>query len=325
MAVHRYKTSKIEQMNKEFARDIEKGLSSKPKYLPSKYFYDEIGDEIFVKIMNMPEYYLTNSEFEILSEQAHDIINSWDVSGKTFELYELGAGDGTKTIELLKALKNGFDFVYKPIDISENAIKNLETRLGLELPWLSTEGIVGEYFDILDTMKSETMKVVLFLGSNIGNLLDDRSSFFIQSLASSLNSGDKVLLGVDRKKSKSVILPAYNDAQGYSSQFNLNLLTRINKVFGANFNTAKFLHRPKYDEIEGIAYSYLESVEDQLIDIPLLEMNVHFKKGEQIHTEISRKYDDEVIKEIIRNSGFSMRSVFSDKKIYFSDYLLVKN
>ena len=323
MAIHGYQTSKI-AMDKEFARDVEKGLSSEPKFLLSKYFYDDIGDEIFVKIMNMPEYYLTNSEFEILSEQAKDIIHAMGVAGEEFDLYELGAGDGTKTIQLLSALKDE-EFTYHPIDISENAIAKLNDRLNKELPWLDHKGIVGEYFQVLDKMKSPRKKIVLFLGSNMGNLLDERSSFFIQNLASTLGEGDKVLVGVDRKKSDDIILPAYNDAQGFSKDFNLNLLTRMNKEFDSNFDINKFKHKPKYDELEGVAYSFLESTEDQSVDIPMLEMRVHFKKGELIHTEISRKYDDEVIKKIIQGSGLKIHSVFSDKKQYFSDYLLEKH
>jgi len=142
-------------------------------------------------------------------------------------------------------------------------------------------------------------------------------------LSAVLNKGDKLILGVDRKKAKSIILPAYNDAQGYSRDFNLNLLTRINRELGADFDINEFEHCPEYDEEVGIALSYLKSKKAQTIRINSLDKSFQFKEGEKIHTEISRKYDDAVINEIIAQSSFRIEKVFSDSKNYFSDYLLV--
>ncbi len=309
-------------MNTEFAKDVDLGLSAQQKSLSSKYFYDEIGDQIFVKIMNMPEYYLTNCEYEILSEQAKDIVRSIDVDNIEFELIELGAGDGTKTIELLSEMK-GLNFVYKPIDISSHAISNIEKRLESELAWLKVEGKQGEYFQVLKTLKNEKRKIVLFLGSNIGNLLDEHSKKFINQLSAVLNKGDKLILGVDRKKSKSIVLPAYNDTQGFSRDFNLNLLNRINKELEADFDLSQFKHAPEYSEEKGIAYSYLESMCEQSVSIKKIGKVFHFKEGERIHTEISRKYDDDVIRDITAESNFRIEKIFSDKRNYFSDYLLV--
>ena len=310
-------------MNEEFAQDVKQGLSSTHKRLSSKYFYDEIGDQIFVKIMGMPEYYLTNSEYEILSLQSDDIRKHFDIEDQEFDLYELGAGDGTKTIELLKRLK-GCDFTYKPIDISLHAIETLKERLNNELKWLKFDGRLGEYFKVLNSMEGSKKKIILFLGSNIGNLMDDQSREFIRNLSAVMNAGDKLLLGVDLKKDKEIILPAYDDAQGYSRDFNLNLLRRINKELGADFDLEKFIHQPFYDEEEGIAYSYLESLEEQVVSIKKLNMRFTFGEGERIHTEISRKYDDQVIEGIIHHSGLKIEKVFSDSRNYFSDYLISK-
>jgi len=309
-------------MNTEFAKDVDLGLSAQQKNLSSKYFYDEIGDQIFVKIMNMPEYYLTNSEYEILSEQSKDIVCSMDVDNIEFELIELGAGNGTKTIELLSEMKE-LDFVYKPIDISSHAISNIQKRLKSELPWLKVEGKQGEYFQVLKTLRNQKRKIILFLGSNIGNLLDKHSKKFINQLSAVLNKGDKLILGVDRKKSKSIVLPAYNDAQGFSRDFNLNLLRRINKELHADFDLNKFQHAPEYDEGKGIAYSYLRSTCEQSVNIKKIGKVFHFKDGEKIHTEISRKYDDDVIRDITAESNFKIEKIFSDKRNYFSDYLLI--
>ncbi|MEM7161743.1 MAG: L-histidine N(alpha)-methyltransferase [Bacteroidota bacterium] len=323
MAILGNPLSKVEVVLNQFGKDVYDGLSSKPKFLSSKYFYDEIGDQIFVEIMKMPEYYLTNCEFEILSEQGEEIRKAFAIEGEEFELIELGAGDGTKTIELLRAFEKD-SLVYKPIDISPFAISNLKDRLETELPWLSVKGEQGEYFKVLKDLKNDKKKIVLFLGSNIGNLLDEQSKDFIAQLSMNLKSGDCVLLGVDLKKDPSIILPAYNDPHGHSRSFNLNLLQRINKELLADFNLHNFEHRPKYDQEAGIALSYIESLVDQEVRIESLNESFMFEKGELIHTEVSRKYDDTVIADIVSESGLKVKRTFTDKKGYFSDYLLMK-
>ena len=323
MAVFRNKIGEIE-INQQFAEDVDKGLSSSPKRLSSKYFYDSIGDQIFIKIMGMPEYYLTNCEFEILSSQSNEIIDAFELDENPFKIIELGAGDGTKTIQILKNLRK-FNFTYEPIDISSDAIQNLEARINSELPWVNIKGEQGEYFKILDSIEGKQRKIILFLGSNIGNLTDEQSSEFILRLSEVMNAGDMILIGVDKKKPKEIVLPAYNDAQGYSRDFNLNLLERINRELGGDFDKSKFKHVPEYDESEGIALSYLESTEDQIVQIQYLEKSFSFAKGEKMHTEISRKYDDEIIERIIMDSGLKIEKVFTDRKKYFSDYLLKKH
>ncbi len=310
-------------MNETFKNDVDKGLSSSPKQLLSKYFYDEIGDALFVKIMNMPEYYLTNCEYEIFTQQAKDIIQAFEVEGKELELIELGAGDGTKTIELLKELQNKADFTYIPIDISQNALDLLSERLAKELPDINVKPLQGDYFSVLSDIKVHTaQKVILFLGSNIGNMLDHNARRFIKQLSDQLNPKDKLLLGVDLKKDPNIILPAYNDAQGITKAFNLNLLTRINNELGGNFDVNKFDHRPLYNEVDGMAESYITSLEDQDVTIESIGKTFHFNKGERIHMEISRKYDDATVNDIISETGLSIKKKFLDSKQYYADYLL---
>ena len=314
-------------MNEQFKKDVLAGLSSSPKFLSSKYFYDEIGDELFVQIMNMPEYYLTNSEFEIFSTKSNELINAFDVNkNEVFELIELGAGDGTKTKELLKELINSkYYFKYVPIDISEHALDKLECTLAKELPDLEVEKQQGDYFGVLSSLKErKAKKVVLFLGSNIGNLTDDLSANFLNQLNNSLNQNDVLLLGVDLIKPVEVVLPAYNDAAGITAKFNLNLLHRMNKELGANFNVNQFKHDPYYTEEEGIAKSYLTSKIDQIVELKDINKQFEFKAGEKIHTEISRKYNDEIISNILKETSFNVKTRITDSKEYFADYVLIK-
>ncbi|MBO6515808.1 MAG: L-histidine N(alpha)-methyltransferase [Bacteroidia bacterium] len=312
-------------MTEQFRIDVEHGLASQPKTLPSKYFYDEIGDDLFVKIMHMPEYYLTRAELEIFQHQTDRIISSLEQKSDTyFELIELGAGDGTKTKKLLsRLLEKGFDFDYLPVDISQHALDNLNESLSKELPALQVRTQQGDYFEILESLKeSRNPKVVLFLGSNIGNLSDEKASEFIYRLGSNLQANDMLFLGVDLIKSEDIVLPAYNDKQGITRDFNLNLLTRINNELGGNFDLNGFVHAPEYSETEGIARSFIESTKDQVVTLGCDGPTFAFEKGEKIHTEISRKYNDEVLKSIIKHTDFKIQAKLMDSQSFFADYVL---
>lgn len=312
-------------MNEEFLKDVDKGLSASPKFLSSRYFYDAVGDDLFVQIMNMPEYYLTKAEHEIFKYQLERIVASLGVKkGVYFELLELGAGDGFKTKELLRHLLNeGYDFSYSPVDISQNALEQLEKSLIIEFPTLDVKTKQGDYFGVLNSIKeSFYAKVVLFLGSNLGNLLDAEASDFLQKLSKNLNSGDKLFLGLDLIKHEDIVLPAYNDSNGITAQFNLNLLNRINKEFGAGFLLKNWRHDPEYTQQEGIARSFLTCVKDQAVYVEALDKTFKFKEGERIHTEISRKYDDAVLKEILAATNLEIIAKMTDSKEYFADYTL---
>lgn len=312
-------------MMNQFKNDVDEGLSSNTKRLNSKYFYDEIGDKLFVDIMNMPEYYLTDAELEIFKERSSEIIETLNINKEEpFEIIELGAGDGTKTIELLSVLVNqGYRIKYIPVDISQHALDSLEQMLKLKLPLLNVETRQGDYFEVLSSLKSsEVSKAVLFLGSNIGNLTDDRSNDFLEKLSENINVNDQLLLGVDLIKSADIVLPAYNDKAGITSAFNLNLLQRINKELGADFDLNKFRHNPEYNEEEGIAKSALISLEDQEVAVKSLNKVFSFQKNEKIHTEISRKYNDEIIQKIINGTPFEIQTKIIDSREYFADYIL---
>ncbi len=314
-------------MADQFLKDVDKGLSARQKSLPSKYFYDKKGDELFIKIMQLPEYYLTRAEHEIFKLKAPEIIKALQLNCKTcFELIELGAGDGLKTKELLATLnKKGYKFSYIPIDISHNVLEKLEKSLLCQLPEIVVKPKQGDYFKILDSLdSSDTPKVILFLGSNIGNMSDETASEFILKLGKNLNVNDKLLLGVDLIKPASVVLPAYNDSTGITRDFNLNLLHRINIELGGNFEISNFYHEPWYFEDEGIAKSYLVSSISQKVYIEKIDKTYSFGQKEKILTEISRKYNDEILRKIIKKTDFEITGKLTDTKNYFADYILSK-
>ncbi|NNC54968.1 MAG: L-histidine N(alpha)-methyltransferase [Pseudomonadales bacterium] len=315
------------QALRKFSEEVHEGLSKSPKQLPSKYFYNAKGDALFQQIMSMPEYYLTRAELEIFQTQSAAIIEALRLKPyRHFELVELGAGDGTKTVELLQALqRKEYRFDYMPIDISANALALLEASILQAVPGLSLQKQQGDYFELLGNLKNSTHpKVVLFLGSNIGNMRDAQAKTFLEKLASNLNAGDALLLGVDLIKSADVVLPAYNDKRGITRAFNLNLLQRINDDLDADFCLKSFEHTPEYCEDVGVAKSYLASTKDQVVTIKHLGEQYTFEEGEKIHTEISRKYDDAVINEIIEGSGLQIHTRFTDTDALFADYILIK-
>jgi dimethylhistidine N-methyltransferase len=314
-------------MIEQFAKDVDEGLSHSKKTLSSKYFYNKQGDELFIKIMNMPEYYLTRAEMEIFTQQSNSMIDCLELFPSTyFELIELGAGDGTKTRQLLSALnERHFQYDYIPVDISKNVLDNLVQDLSIYLPKTSVKPQHGDYFNSLHSLKdSHHPKVVLFLGSNIGNMPDDKAQQFLQQLSNNLNIGDKLLLGVDLIKPASVILPAYDDEEGITGAFNINLLERINNELDGSFDLDKFEHAPEYDEKYGIAKSYLKSKCDQEVEIKATGKSYQFNEGEKIHTEISRKYNDAILHNIIHDTSLRIDAKFTDSKHYFADIILTK-
>lgn len=313
--------------NNTFLKDINHGLSQNPKYISSHYFYDKAGDELFQKIKDMPEYYLTNSELEIFKEQSKEIIESFNVDkNQEFELIELGAGDGEKTQHLLKTLlAENFKYKYIPVDISENSLSVITERMMNLFPDLKISPQQGDYFQVLDELFiSDKPKVILFIGSNLGNMADEMASNFLKKIAVHLKSGEKLLLGLDLIKSQEIVLPAYNDAAGITREFNLNLLKRINRELGSDFNITDFKHEPEYTEEQGIAKSFLKSTKKQTVYIKDLDKSFEFEKDEMIHTEISRKYNDEILKTVIDNSGLEISTKLLDSKKYFADYILTK-
>ena len=312
-------------MNTQFKKDVDAGLSAEQKRLSSMYFYDKKGDELFMQIMDLPEYYLTRSEMEIFSQQTEQMIQALQIQKNTyFELIELGAGDGTKTKHLLAELFcEGYQFDYMPIDISANVLSHLQENLTADIPGLPIKIQQGDYFEKLDSLKtSRHPKILLFLGSNIGNMSDEKARQFIYDLGKNLSKGDKLLLGVDLIKAEEIVRPAYDDAQGITRAFNMNLLYRINHELGGNFNLDQFTHAPEYTQEEGIAKSYLKSKVSQCVTIDSIGKTYEFDEDEKIHMEISRKYTVEIIEEILMGTDFRVIDQLTDSRNYFSDFIL---
>jgi L-histidine Nalpha-methyltransferase len=312
----------------EFANDILEGLLSEPKFLQSKYFYDEQGSKLFQAIMHMPEYYLTDCELEIIEAHKQGIFETISNQANTFELIELGAGDGLKTKVLIKHLyETKADFRYIPIDISATALIKLEKEINILFPELHVSGQIGDYFHLLEEMshKSSTRKVLMFLGSNIGNIEHEESLAFLGKLRAVMNRRDLLLIGFDLKKDPGIIKKAYNDPHGITAAFNLNLLQRINNELQADFNLAQFRHTEYYDPATGTAKSYLISLCEQQVHLAALGKTINFEKNESIYMEMSQKYDLEMIRELAENSGFEIVRNFTDNRQFFTDSIWKPN
>lgn len=310
-----------------FALDIKTGLNQSPKTLPSRYFYDEVGDELFQKIMDLDEYYLTRAEFEIFVRQKTEILKAFLGEEDQFRLIELGAGDGTKTKVLLAHFTNEqVPFTYSPIDISGNVLEQLEEDLKEDIPSLTVKPIVGEYFKALEALNTDntSKEVVLFLGSNIGNFNRRSGIDFLSHVGDNLSKGDMLLIGFDLMKDPKKILSAYNDKEGVTKAFNLNLLSRINKELGANFNTEDFDHFPTYDPLTGETKSHIISKKKQEVYIEAIDEQVSFDAWEAIHTEVSQKYSPQMITEYAKEAGFRIVNSFTDSNHYFVDSLWEK-
>ena len=306
---------------------VAQGLSAPQKYIPSRFFYDAEGDLIFQAIMKMPEYYLTKCEYEIFSTQTEAILSELKLDGRSFDLVEFGAGDGFKTKILVERLiAAGAKFTYMPIDISGDVLKSLEADFKQRFPSLEIKIQNAEYFEALENISKESKdpKLVLFLGSSIGNFLEDRTIHFLEGLNDKLNSGDYAIIGFDLKKNPRTILQAYNDKQGITRAFNMNLLKRINRELGADFDLECFEHYPMYDPETGFAKSYLVSLKKQTVKINALDKRFDFEVGETIHTEISRKYSIKQIETLFGNAKFQVSKHFFDCKHYYVDTLVKK-
>lgn len=305
-----------------FAQEVLKGLSSNPKRIPSRYLYDATGDALFCQIMNLPEYYPAKCESEILDTFKEEIVRIC-CENKPFKLVDLGAGDASKTEILIRYfLKNQLDFEYIPIDISENALNLLRTNLRFKYPGINIRGIQGDYNQILPKLKEvKEQKLVLFLGSNLGNCDHRDSYWFLKKIYENLHRNDYLLLGLDLKKDPETIIRAYSDTQGITSRFNFNLLDRMNRELGANFRTDLFRHYVNYDPVNGEVKSFLISRVTQSVYIEKLDKTFRFEQWEPMHTECSNKYDYSLITNLARESEFTIVKSFFDGNNYFTDTL----
>ena len=311
------------QFDSAFAEDTYKGLTSNPKFLYSKYFYDKEGDKLFQQIMDMPEYYLTNCEFNILKLNAEEIAEKFN-STKGFDLIELGAGDGKKTKLLLKEmLRKNFDFEYQPVDISQNVLDELSASLESEFPGIRVNPQQGTYFKTLEKLAdyNKRKKVIVVLGSNIGNLRHKEAIRFLRNIAGAMGPDDMLFMGFDQKKHPKKILDAYNDQTGITEAFNKNMLKRLNRELDANFDLDQFMHWETYDPETGTAKSFLVSKTRQEVLLKNIDLKVNFSKWESIHTEISQKYDDGIVEWLAEQAGLEITTAFNDLEKCYKNYI----
>ncbi len=308
----------------QFAEDVLRGLSSTPKQLSSRYFYDDEGTRLFQEIMQLPEYYLTRAEMKIFVEQTDEICDAFTDGIEAIDLIELGAGDGTKTAVLIeRLLKRGVDFTYSPIDISQEANDALSARFHEKFPELRINPYTGDYFKVLGSLKngSQRRKVLMFLGSNIGNFLRDKAVSFFRQLRGVMNPNDRLFVGFDMQKDPRVIAAAYDDPQGVTSAFNLNLLRRINRELGADFDLDKFSHYAQYRPMECAARSFLISREKQTVTMKALNRSFDFEQWEPIFMEISQKYTHAMVDELAGESRFEIERGFYDNENFYINSL----
>lgn len=308
-----------------FAEDILEGLTAKEKHISSKYFYDDNGSRIFMQIMQMPEYYPTACEFEILSQQSGAIFNKINLQQK-FNIVEFGSGDGTKTRQLLKTfLDKGADFTYIPIDISQEANDALKRNMKSVLPQLNIKPRTGDYFEVLDTLQGDkTPNFFLFLGGNIGNYKREEALDLLKKFNAGMKKGDMLLIGMDLKKNPRTVQRAYDDPHGITRAFNMNLLQRINRELDADINLDQFDFYCDYNPKSGEVNSYLVSLKKQHFHSTVLNTTFHFEKDELIWTELSRKYSFEEIESLAEAAGFNASHNFLDCRHYFTDSLWIK-
>lgn len=308
-----------------FAEDVRKGLTAQPKRFLPKYFYDELGSQLFEAICLLPEYYLTRAENEILQRYADEIVAA---IGGPMTLVEMGSGSASKTRLIIEALlRQQPALLFMPVDISATALESSSRILLQSYPRLRIEAYAADYFAGLAELgkKPHPRTLALFLGSNISNFDAEEALRFLRALRSMLNTGDALLLGADLKKNPAILEAAYNDALGVTSAFNLNVLARINRELDGTFDLRAFKHHAFYNSAKGRIEIYIQSLMKQRVRIEKLDLEVEFDAGELIHTENSYKYDVAGIGELAAATDFKLSRTWLDSQERFSSNLLLAN
>jgi L-histidine N-alpha-methyltransferase len=308
----------------EFSRDVASGLTSFPKRLACRYFYDAEGSALFDAICELPEYYLTRAETAILRSHAGDIAAS--IPGDV-TLIELGSGSAVKTRLLLEAFLRSRSLLhYVPIDICRPVLETSAAKLLDEFPTLEITAVAAEYHQGLQQLRAETdrPKLILWLGSNIGNFDRPDAVRFLGQVRAAMTAADRLLIGVDLRKDKAILEAAYDDDAGVTAAFNLNLLARINRELDGTFDLCAFQHRAIYDEVEGRIEMYLVSTRPQRVRIGQLGLEIAFAADEMVHTENSYKYSPAEIADLGTAAGLAIEHSYFDAEGRFCLCLLRK-
>ncbi len=296
--------------------DVIEGLTQTPKTLPPKYFYDDRGSLLFEQICELPEYYLTRTETAILQQYASAIAH---LTGPC-ELVELGSGSSTKTRILLDAYQElGHPLHYLPIDISGGILEESAYSLLADYPTLHIHGIVSTYETALTHLNACPLptRMISFIGSTLGNLTPQDCESFFSHIVEALQPGDYFLLGVDLHKSQEILEPAYNDAQGVTAAFNLNMLQHLNRLYEGNFNGQQFEHFSFYNQEKHQIEMHLKSLRSQTVELRRLNLTVEFAENETIHTEISRKFEIQPLQTELQQLGLIPVKAWTDENQWF--------
>ena len=301
------------------------GLTARPKTLSPWLFYDEEGSRLFEAITELPEYYLTRTERGIFAKHADEILGAaaGGPSGRALTMIELGAGTATKTGLLLEAaVRRQGDVDYLAIDVSESPLTVAKERIEREIPGVIVTPRVADYTTgVADFPGDGKRKMVLYIGSSIGNFEPAHAETLLRDVRAHLSPGDRLLLGVDRVKERSVLVRAYDDEAGVTAAFNKNVLKRINRELGANFNPRLFQHRARWNQEHSRIEMHLESLIAQRVSIGSLEMEVKFARGETIHTENSYKFTGQGVLSMLERAGFAISRCWTDEREWFGVYL----
>jgi L-histidine N-alpha-methyltransferase len=311
----------------DFAEDVRRGLTAAPKFLLPKYFYDELGSQLFDAICLLPEYYLTRAESEIFARHAREIVELAR-GDSTLTLVELGSGSASKTRRIIDALlEQQKRLTYIPVDISSAALEASAHALLGDYAGLRVTAYAADYDSALprltENFDEQGRALVLFLGSNIGNFDREEARAFLRRLRGVLRAGDTALLGADLKKDPAVLEAAYDDALGVTAAFNLNLLARINRELQADFPLRAFRHIALYNEQEGRVEMHVESTREQIIRVGALGLEVTVHAGERVHTENSYKYSLTELSALAAETGFERAHTWLDSDERFSSNLFV--
>jgi L-histidine N-alpha-methyltransferase len=300
------------------AEDVLRGLSMRPRRLPPKLFYDAAGSRLFDQITETPEYYPTRTERAILTEFAGEMVRQ---AGKNLTLVELGAGSASKTQLLIKALlRRQLRGEFYPVDVSSSALQGALATLNGHFPRLRVTPVVADYTHHLPDLSSiGGRKLVLFLGSTIGNFEPEEAEAFLHNIRRSLQPGDALLIGFDLIKDAAVLNAAYNDAAGVTARFNKNMLVRIDRELGGSFDVDAFEHVALWNRRKSRIEMHLESIYEQTVWIQDLGRGFHFDRGERIHTENSYKFNPASIGRLLRRSGFKLEKSWTDAQGWFCE------
>lgn len=311
---HRLRITTPVEIRSHFREDVTTGLQRSQKTIPPKYFYDRRGSLLFEQICQQPEYYLTRTEASILQTHAADI---WDEIGDC-TIVELGSGSSVKTRLLFdEGQRRNLELRYVPIDISAPMLEATAKALVGEYPHMIVDALATDYLNGLTALPNGKPRLVIFLGSNLGNFTREEQKQLFAKLTETLKPGDFFLLGCDLQKPIDILEPAYNDAAGVTAAFNLNLLQRMNRELAARFDLSRFSHLAFYNQELHQIEMHLLSEKQQQVTISGLNLHIPFRAEETIHTEISRKFSPTEISAQLAACGFLQRALWMDPRGWF--------